>query len=109
MWLGVLEPVGQEIAAAGGLADVCVFDLLTDRIESVALLSGRAQEPWFAGAWRPLGMADERRVLIARRQGATATVCVGDLAGGPLASIFGWPDDMDLAPFLAQMPADYWH
>ena len=102
------SPSGNRLLLRADTTCVCTYDLHTDDVEPVALMSGRQQQPWAAGAWRPLGLADEHRLLIARRQGTVATVCTGDLAGGPLEPVFSWPDRMDLAPILGQMPADHW-
>ena len=59
------SPSGTRLLLRDESADVCVFDLLTDRIESVALLSGRAQAPWLADRHEP----------------APTAGCVGAVAG----------------------------
>jgi len=77
-------------------------------LTTVVPVSGRPQNPTLAGARRPLGLADEQRVLVAVRRGTTMTLSVGAIDDEKLRPLLRWDGELDMYPVVAQMPADYW-
>lgn len=104
------SPSGGHLLVADGSfrPTVCTFDLRTQALTTVVPVSGRPQSPTLAGARRPLGLADEQRVLVGTRRGTTMTLSAGDISGPDLEPLLRWTGELDMYPVLAQMPLGYW-
>ncbi len=101
----------QLLVAQGhesGRDAISIFDLDTHELTTVVPVSGRPQNPTLAGARRPLGLADQQRVLVAVRRGTTMTLSVENLDDEKLRPLLRWDGELDMYPVVAQMPADYW-
>ncbi len=57
---------------------------------------------------RPLGLADNRRLVTVRAARGKATLSLTDAATGEQAPVVAWPDDNETRPAVAQLPPESW-